>query len=126
MERIVKAQTLGDPTKANTVFQPRKILELNPKHPIIKELKRLVDNDNEDKTATDIAFLLLDTAALTSGWSIDNPAEFSQRIVRVMNLGLNLDIDATVEEEEEEPVLQKIQEEEEEPYFDEEESKDEL
>lgn len=67
-------------------FQPaRKILEINPKHPIIVELKNKIEKDENDPDAEDIAELLYETACLTSGYSLDEPSEFAQRIVRLMN-----------------------------------------
>jgi len=112
MERIVKAQALGDPSRVSNInaLQPKRVLEINPRHPIVKELRKLVENDVEDKTAKDISNLMFDTAALTSGWSLENPSEFAERIVKIMNLGLNLDANAVAEEEPvpvEEPVEDK-------------------
>jgi len=96
MERIFKAQALAD---KSTAFLARKILEINPRHPIIKELLRRVTEDAQDPTATDIAELMYDTATLTSGFTLEDPTKFSQRVVRMMNLGLNLDANAAPEEE---------------------------
>jgi len=43
MERIVKAQALSDPAATNTrTWVGRKVMEINPHHPIIIELNRLV------------------------------------------------------------------------------------
>jgi len=72
---------------------------VNPKHPIVLELKRRVDADAEDQTAKDIAGLMYETAAFTSGFSLDDPSDFAKRIIRMMNLGLNLDANAAPEEE---------------------------
>jgi len=101
MERIIKAQALGDAGRLSQtpMMQPKKILEINVRHPIIKELKKLVDANEEDKTAQDISHLLYETAALSSGWSLEDPAQFAERIVKMMNLGLNLDANASAEEE---------------------------
>jgi len=114
MERIIKSQPLSSEaakgSSQSRFLSPKKILEINVRHPIVKELNRLVEQNDEDPTATDIVFLLYETAALTSGWDIENPAVFAQRIVRMMNLGLSLDIDAVAEEEE--PIQQQEPEEE--------------
>jgi len=104
MERIVKAQALGDKSVPN--WNPKKIMEINPRHPIVKELNRRVASDPTDATANDIAKLMYDTAALASGFSLEDPAEFSQRIVRMMNLSLDLDASAAPEPEAE-PVKKK-------------------
>ena len=46
MERIVRAQTFGDPEKYKSM-QASKTLEINPRHPIIIELKKKVEEDPE-------------------------------------------------------------------------------
>jgi len=113
MERIFKAQALADKNSQAAGFNPRKILQINPRHPIVKELQRRVETDAADSTARDISWLLYDTGALTSGFSLDDPASFSARIVRMMNLGLNLDVNAAAEDEPEpEPVAEQAKSEE--------------
>eukprot|EP01116_Phalansterium_solitarium_P013577 TRINITY_DN30971_c0_g1_i1.p1 TRINITY_DN30971_c0_g1~~TRINITY_DN30971_c0_g1_i1.p1 ORF type:complete len:810 (-),score=442.35 TRINITY_DN30971_c0_g1_i1:500-2929(-) len=103
MERIIKAQALADPKSAAN-YAPRKILEINPRHPIVKELLRRVQEDEKgDETAKDIVGLLYDTAALTSGFTLDDAPSFATRIVKMMSLGLNVDPTAIEEEVEEEP-----------------------
>jgi len=110
MERLMRAQALGDTQRKDFLAATKKVLEVNPKHPIVIELKKRVEADPEDQTAKDIAGLMYETAAFTSGFSLDNPAEFSKRIVRMMNLGLNLDANAAPVDEpepEEPPKAQK-------------------
>jgi len=102
MERILKAQALADP-KQHKFNAPRKILEINPRHPLIKELLRLVTADENDQSAKDIAGLMYETAALQSGWTLDDTPDFATRIQRMMHKNLGLDPDA-VPEEEPEPV----------------------
>jgi len=100
MEKIVRTQALGDPNRSSSLHQPKKILEINARHPIVQELKKRIELNENDADARDIAELVYDTAALTSGWNIENPAQFADRIVKMMNLGLNLDANAAPAEEE--------------------------
>jgi len=86
-------------SKSCRAYQPKRILEINPRHPIVQELKKRVELDENDAAAGDIAELMFDTALLTSGWTVENPAQFADKIIKMMNLGLNLDADAAPEDE---------------------------
>merc|ERR1712169_49332 len=90
MERIMKAQALRD-TSTMGYMAAKKHLEINPDHSIVANLKQRVEADKNDKSVKDLVLLLFDTALLSSGFTLEDPATHSQRIHRMVKLGLGIE-----------------------------------
>ena len=105
MERIMKAQALRDNNMASYMMS-KKIMEINPSHSIIKALKERHTKDENDSTLKDLVILLYESSLINSGFSLDDPSTFVNRINRMIKLGLSLDDDDESDEYEEIPPLE--------------------
>lgn len=101
MEKINRAQAFANQEKAASYMLAKKTLELNPHHPVIKELLSRVKaagGGDVDPEVVDYAQMLYNIALLNSGFLIENPTDFTQPLQRLLKLGFGLRKDAPVEE----------------------------
>lgn len=98
MERIMQSQTLSDANKQG-YMRGKRVLEINPRHPIIKELRERVVKNPEDESVKNTAQLMYQTALMESGFTLSDPKDFASRIHDSVKSGLNISPDAAVEED---------------------------
>ncbi|KAK1631617.1 hypothetical protein QYE76_005932 [Lolium multiflorum] len=87
MERLMKAQTLGD-TSSLEFMRGRRIFEINPDHPIVKDLSAACKNEPESTEAKRAVELLYETALISSGYTPESPAELGGKIYEMMTIAL--------------------------------------
>merc|ERR1712029_906408 len=137
MQRIITSQThsKSQDSQREYYLNQKKNLEINPRHPLIKELLRRVEDSSEDPVAKDMALMMYNTATLRSGYMLKDTVGFAKHIEDMMRETLGVSKEEAVEEEEElteeEEEVEEEEEEEEEQEAEEEEvddssSKDEL
>ncbi len=86
MQKYLKAQSVVEKEQSgqfSDVFN-QAVLELNPKHPIIIDLKRMYDIDPNSPEANERVHVLFNTAALAAGYTLDNAADYSKMITKLM------------------------------------------
>jgi hypothetical protein len=79
----------------------KKTLELNPHHPVIKEMLQKVKGSGGsevDQELVEYADLLYNMALLNSGFLIENPADFTQPLQKLLKVGFGIRRDAPIEE----------------------------
>ena len=96
MERIMKAQALRD-SSMTSYMMSKKTMEINPHHIIIKSLKERYTSDETSNTLKDLVNLIFESSLIASGFNIEEPATFVNRINNMIKLGLSLE-DAEVTE----------------------------
>lgn len=94
MERIMKAQTLQS---NNTMMMGggmnKKIMEINPTHPMIQKLHEGIKNTSmNEHIMKSVIQLMYDTALVASGYNHEDPSDFSNRIYNMIGLGIDADV----------------------------------
>ena len=83
LERLMKAHGQA------TAFDSTRILEINQRHPIIRQLAEKVALDDKSDVVADGIQVLFDQALIAAGEPIRDPAGFAERIERFLSVGLN-------------------------------------
>eukprot|EP00919_Chromeraceae_sp_WS-2016_P026296 GHVR01062231.1.p1 GENE.GHVR01062231.1~~GHVR01062231.1.p1 ORF type:complete len:799 (-),score=205.03 GHVR01062231.1:287-2683(-) len=90
MEKIMKAQSFGDQTQLQFMTM-NKIFELNPSHPIVKDLLKKVSNDANDETAKTTGLLLFESSMIAAGFELQNPVDISNAVYKLLSSTLGVD-----------------------------------
>ena len=77
MERIFAAMNQPVP-------EVKRILEINPNHPVIEKMNKIFESDKKDSKVSDFSELLHNQALLTEGVAVKDPVRFSKLITELM------------------------------------------
>ena len=106
MASIMKGQALGagggqashERTDSN-IPTTKRVMELNHLHPLIDEIFRRVQVDENDSVAEDLGLALFDTANIQNGFEIEDSLAFSRRVNRLLRSSVDIAPDAPLIEE---------------------------
>lgn len=83
LQRVIKTQTLSKNPMAE-FMKGKKNMELNCNHKLIKQIEKdIIDNTNETR-CRNLVLTLYQTALLTSGFTIDKPVDFVNRVHKML------------------------------------------
>lgn len=82
MERIMKAQTMGD-DRNSTYMKSKKVLELNPNHDLVIKMKSLLHEDRKEELQR-LVDVVADVSLLTSGFTLENPEQFAKNVYQLV------------------------------------------
>jgi heat shock protein beta len=100
MEKMMSAQairTQNDEVLRMFNAQKKKVLEINPKHPIINNLLERVLEDKHDPQLKENTVLLFELTQLRSGFEVADQNDFTTRIEGALKAALGVPLDAKVE-----------------------------
>lgn len=99
MERLAisNANQKAENPELTYYLNQKKAFEINPGHPIIKELLRRIENDRADDETRNIAVMLFRTATLRSGYLLRETSEFASSVEHLIRDSLGIPADEVPE-----------------------------
>merc|ERR1711971_725896 len=125
MQRIIGSQTHSktNDMQRDYYLNQKKAMEINPRHPLIKELLRRIEDNPDDSVAKDMALMMFNSATLRSGYMLKDTTEFAVQLESMMRDTLGIDKDEQVDEEPE--LVDEVEEDDDEDEDDDEEEEEE-
>lgn len=100
MEKINKNQALANQEKAPGYMLAKKNLELNPSHPVMKNLLEQVKETDGQLPEDQLEYvdLMYQMALINSGFAIEEPDELTNPLERLIRVGFKVGRDEACEE----------------------------
>ena len=83
-ERLIRAQTIHDQKLTDNILLNKKVLELNPEHPTVREMFKRIKSNPDDENLKEEATLLFDTALIAGGFTVDGVMNYTKRIFKML------------------------------------------
>merc|ERR1712137_1186499 len=82
MQKIIQSQThsKSQDMQRDYYLNQKEALEINPRHPLMKELLRRVEDNPADASAKEMAIMMFNTATLRSGFALKDTVNFAEQI----------------------------------------------
>jgi len=100
MQRYMKAQSVASGGDGSLGSMNQAVLEINPKHPIVQDLQKMVQNDKESEATKNFAMLMYDVASMTGGYEVSDTGAFASRVMSLMTSKAVDDVEASDEADE--------------------------
>lgn len=84
MEMLMKSQPLGD-GKMSMMMKGKQIFELNTSHPIVVQLRKYFKEDENNENVENLCKTVYQCCLLNSGFQLENPSEFSNRMIQTLS-----------------------------------------
>jgi len=94
-EKIMRAQAFQNKEQMATM-SGRKVLEVNPYHPVIYDLFQKIKENKEDEKAIQTTQMLWQAALLEGGYEISDPSALVKQVYGLMSEKLGVDTDAAL------------------------------
>ncbi|EEC43000.1 heat shock protein Hsp90 [Phaeodactylum tricornutum CCAP 1055/1] len=96
MQRYMRAQSVASGGNGDLPGMNQAVMEVNPNHPIVRGLDRMIKVDKESTELQDRALLMYDVAAMTSGYEVGDMKSFAARVMGLMDTGVGGISDAEI------------------------------
>ncbi|KAG5474019.1 hypothetical protein CUR178_04130 [Leishmania enriettii] len=90
LANIIRGQSMSLADQQTTA---ERVLEVNYRHPLVEEMFKRFTVDENDEVATDIAWVLYDTANLQAEFPVADVASYAKRINRLLRSSVDLSAD---------------------------------
>ena len=97
MQRLMKSQALKNDDPMTQFMMGKKVMEVNPSHRLVKFVNKHVMEGTTSEVTDETVHLMYDTSVNPSGFTLEDPQDYAQRVYKMMADRFGLDEDEYVE-----------------------------